>query len=271
MPLVINTNLAAQSTTNNLNVNQGQLQKSLARLSSGSRITSISDDASGTAVSMKMSAQIQRHDAVKGNVANATSFTQVQDGYMQNIATALERMGELSLLALDTTRQTNDLGLYDQEYQQLKTHVDGMIDKQFNGVDLFAAVGENMDVTVNSDGATMTMLAIDLAANIKTPIAADNLLTVDTAKVALANIDFVTQNLATSRAQVGAYQSRLNAISDQISIGSENLTAARSRIQDVDVAKESSEFARYNILVQSGTAMLAQANQLPQNVLRLLQ
>jgi flagellin len=271
MPLVINTNLAAQSTTNNLNINQGQLQKSLSRLSSGSRITSISDDASGTAVSMKMSAQIQRHDAVKGNVANATSFTQVQDGYMQNIATALERMGELSLLAMDTTRQTSDLGLYDQEYQQLKTHVDGMIDKQFNGVALFAPVGTDMNVTVNTDGATMTMEAIDLDTDIRAVLAPGNLLTTGDANAALDNIDTVTKSLATSRAQVGAYQSRLNAISDQITIGSENLTAARSRIQDVDVAKESSEFARYNILVQSGTAMLAQANQLPQNVLRLLQ
>ncbi len=267
--MVINTNTTAQTSAHNLQASQTQLSKSLARLSSGSKIVSPGDDAAGLAVSTRFDAQINRLGAAKNNVANAVSFTQTQDGYLKKIGKALDRMSELAILSQDVTKQNADRALYQKEFSELSSYVTSAAGKDFNGVSLFS--NTTLNVTTDSEGNTFAMAGIDLAVAAYTGATAGNVSTAAGALTALTAVKTAITQLATDRATVGAYQARLNYTSDQLTVGQENLSAANSRIKDVDVAEESTELARGNILVQSGTAMLAQANQLPQSVLRLLQ
>lgn len=267
--MVINTNIQALTASSNLQSSQAMLAKSLARLSSGSRITNPSDDAAGVAVASRLDSQIKRTDAAKTNVVNAISFTQTQDGYLKKVAKALDRMSELTLLAQDVTKGDSDRALYDTEFSQLIAYIDNSATKDFNGVSLFST--NTLNVTLDSEGNTFAMGGIDIGAAAYTGALAASVGTTTAALGALAAVKTAINQLASDRATIGAYQSRLNFTSEQLVISKENLSAASSRIQDTDVAEESTQFARYNILVQSGTAMLAQANALPQSVLRLLQ
>ena len=160
--MVINTNVEAQRTANNLNVSQTNLAKSLSRLSSGSRIVNPSDDAAGLAVSSRLRAQIKRLDSALSNVINAVSFTQTQDGFMKTVDKAFRRMGELAMLARDETKSSQDRALYDQEFQQLKDYVIDSTSKEFNSVPLFD--GADIAVTIDSEGDTFDMTGIDMAA-----------------------------------------------------------------------------------------------------------
>lgn len=267
--MVINTNITAQVSANNLQTSSSMLSKSLARLSSGQKIVNPSDDAAGLAVASRLNAQIQRTNAAKTNVSNAISFTQTQDGYLKNIAKALDRMSELTLLAQDVTKSDADRDLYNNEYSQLSAYITNAATKDFNGVALFSAT--NLNVTIDSEGNTFTMAGVDLGAAAYTTIATDDLSTIAGAVTALTNVKAAINQLSVDRSSIGAYQTRLNYTAEQLSVSAENLTAASSRIMDVDVAEESTQYAKANILVQSGTAMLAQANAMPNSVLRLLQ
>lgn len=267
--MIINTNIQAFAAATNLQSSQDMLSKSLARLSSGSKIINPADDAAGLAVASRLDSQIKRLEAAKTNVINAISFTQTQDGYLKKIAKALDRMSELSLLALDVTKGPSDLALYDTEFQQLSEYVRNTSTKDFNGVSLFST--STLKVTLDSEGNTFDMSGIDLAKTEYTNATSGNLLTTTAALAALDTVKTGITTLAADRATIGAFQARLNFTTEQLTISKENLSSASSRIQDVNVAEEATQFARYNILVQSGTAMLAQANQLPQSVLRLLQ
>lgn len=267
--MVINTNVQAQAASSNLQSSQAMLSKSLSRLSSGSKIVNPADDAAGLAVASRLDAQVSRLDAAKSNVGNAISFTQVQDGFMKKIAKAFDRMSELAILSQDVTKSDADRALYNAEFDQLSQYVQNTSDKDFNGVSLFSTTPLN--VTVDSEGGTFTMNGIDMATSNYTNVYSADISTTGAAATALQTVKNAITTLATDRANIGAYQSRLNYTSEQLVVTKENLTAASSRIKDVDVAEESTQYARYNILVQSGTAMLAQANQLPQSVLRLLQ
>jgi len=360
--MVINTNVEAQRTANNLNVSQTNLAKSLSRLSSGSRIVNPSDDAAGLAVSSRLRAQIKRLDSALSNVVNAVSFTQTQDGFMKTVDKAFRRMGELAMLARDETKSSQDRALYDQEFQQLKDYVIDSTAKEFNSVPLFD--GQPIAVTIDSEGDTFDMSGIDMTATkysdalfigdeindatgvIATGVytstghgltqgdvvrlnpadnadnggaitaATDYYVTVHDANsfsihataadataglvgtaikpTAITNTDFVNHTsrvnittaaeselaldkvrdaisrVAQDRAALGAVQSRLNFTNEQLSVTKENLSSAISRIADVDVAEEATQYARYQILVQSGTQMLTQANQLPNAALQLL-
>lgn len=267
--MVINTNISAMASASNLQASQAQLTKSLSRLSSGSKIVNPSDDAAGLAVASRLDAQVQRLAAAKSNVGNAISFTQTQDGYMKKIAKALDRMSELAILSQDVTKTDSDRSLYNAEFSQLSAYITNTATKDFNGVSLFS--NNQLDITIDSEGNTFSMNGIDLNAAGYTSATSSNISTTTAAATALTNVKSAITQLSTDRATIGAYQSRLHFTAEQLTISKENLTAASSRIQDVDVAEEATQYARYNILVQSGTAMLAQANQLPQNVLRLLQ
>jgi flagellin len=267
--MTINTNMAAQTAATNLQASEAMLAKSLARLSSGSKITSPADDAAGTAVSTRLDSQVNRLNAAKSNVANAVSFTQTQDGFLQKIGSALDRMSELSISAQDATKSNADRGLYDKEFQTLAAYVNSAGSKDFNGVSLFSGV--SLAISTDGDGSTFTMGGINLGAAAYTNVTSANVGTTPAATAALAAVKIAINQLADDRATIGAYQSRLSYTSDQLTVTAENLTAASSVIKDVDVAEESTQFARTNILVQSGTAMLAQANQEPQTVLKLLQ
>jgi len=239
------------------------LQKSLARLSSGSKLNNASDDAAGAAVSLKLDSQISRLNAAKSNVGNAISYSQTQDGYLKKVGTALDRMGELAVLAEDTTKSATDVALYDKEFAKLSSFITDTAGKQFNGVALFSATG--IDITEDEDGGAYTMSAVNLGDTAYTDATA-----LTAAKGSLVKVKAAITKLADDRANVGADQSVLQNISSTMSVLKDNLGAANSRIKDVDVAEESANFARQNILVQSGTAMLAQANALPQSALRLI-
>ena len=444
--MVINTNIEAQRTANNLQASQNRLQKTLSRLSSGSKIVNAADDAAGLAVSSRLESNIRRIGSVLNNLGNAMSLTQTQDGYLKNIDHAMQRMTELAMLAQDNTKQDQDRALYNKEFQHLMDYVLSTRTKDFNGVnlfdgskvdvvidpdgntfpvggvDLFSAVYESAlkkqswqltgnawqtsksgyqlnqttyEITADSfkltsdlwynagtwatsdnggqkydagtfvrnDGATITadppgantiafssgqyttvdlsnpnnaglglltsgvhftshtsgtFLASDPAGNGDLeyqhrgsvakgfyigvdPLAEDaaavafssgatittdqdlsaapfnatdlggiEIATIAGAKASLNVIFRALDELHLDRASLGAIQQRVEFTSDQLITSNQNLTQAKSRITDVDVASETTEYAKQQILVQSGTQMLRQANSLPQTALELL-
>ena len=267
--MTINTNIAAQNAAANLQTNQTMLSKSLARLSSGSKIVNPADDAAGMAVSTRLDAQVNRITAAQNNVGDATSFSQTQDGYLQKMGKALDRMSELSILSQDVTKTDSDRSLYNQEFTMLSQFVTDTGSKTFNGVPLFD--GTNLNVNVDSEGNTFTMAGVNLTATAYTDATSSTIDTAANAAAALSKITTAITQMSQDRATVGVSQARLNYTSDQLSISKENLMSASSQIKDVDVAEESTQFAKENILVQASTAMLAQANSQPQSVLKLLQ
>jgi len=289
----INTNSASTAAAYNLSNTNASLQKSLNRLSSGFRINSSADDAGGLAVSMKLSAAIRRTDATSANVGNALSLLQTQDGVLKNADKILNRMSELATLALDVTKSPGtggDLALYQTEIDTLKTQLGALLTEKFNGISLFGGtstqnntLGTNGSLAVyTSENAAQSVSISQLnlgfvsgTSGIGTTVTTTggggiHVTTSALASAAVSTLNTAIQNLATLRATNGAEQSRLTFASDMLSVNRQNLEAANSRIIDVDVAKESSQLARFNILQQAGTAMLAQANQSSQSVLRLL-
>jgi flagellin len=253
MSVVINTNYAATVASNNLAISNNALQKSLNRLSSGSKIVSPADDAGGLAVSMKLSAAAKRLGAEKNNIGNAVSFLQTQDGAMKAAASALERMSELAVLYQDVTKSTSDLANYATEFTALSTQLGSIATGTFNGNNLFGSTTLGTVSGVTIGGADISTAFGTLA--ISTP----------------SGIDTAIQNVATLRATNGAAQSRLGFASELVTTNKANLESANSRIIDVDVAAESTQLARWNTLVQAGTSMLTQANQSAQTALKLLQ
>lgn len=266
--MVINTNVSAQSGARHLSESSSLLAKSLARLSSGSKIVSPEDDAAGLAVSMRFDAQISRTAAAKSNVSNAISFSQTQDGFMGKVAKALDRMSELSVLAQDVTKSDSDRTLYNNEFSTLSSYITNVASKDFNGVSLFGSSA--LSVTIDSEGTTFSMSAVNLGTATYTGLSSASVSTSGGATSALTSVKNAITQLASDRATAGASLSRLQYTNEQLGVLKDNLSAANSRIKDVDVAEESTQYARYNILVQSGTAMLAQANAVPQSALRLL-
>jgi flagellin len=266
--MVINTNLAAQNAATLLMQSQANLNTSLQRLSSGSKITSPADDSAGLAVSMKLSAQMARISAASNNVNNAISFSQTQDGYIQQVNSAFSRMSELSVLAQDVTKTTSDRQLYQQEFSALGSYINNVATKDFNGVSLFN--GDTLNVTTDSDANTFGMVGIDLGGTTYATATADDISSVAGSVKALTDVKSAISQLASDRANIGANEESLSYYGNQLTTLNNNLSAANSQITDVDVATESTNYAKENILVQTGTAMLAQANSLPQSVLKLL-
>jgi len=396
--MVINTNIAATAAIRTLGESAKALSASLTRLSSGSKIVSPEDDAAGLAQSIKFDSQINRNHAVRSNITNAISFSQTQDGFLQKVQSALDRMSEISVLAQDVTKTDNDRESYNAEYQQLINSINDIASKEFNGVSLFQnspsrydvidpgdmtwqqakvdaenrgghlavitseeekksimsvlgddyyknlwigatdensegdwewVTGEdwnyenwrynqpdnnsgdehyahywgsriiydtetlgrteigvwndetnsqiygingkyiieyetNLDVTIDHKGNKFTLESIHTA------IGEGSIATASDANTALSNIKKSINVLAESRAKIGSNITRLKSTAGSLSNLNENLSAANSRIKDVDVAEESTRFARSSILVQSGTAMLSQANILPEMVLKLV-
>jgi flagellin len=266
--MVINTNTSAQTSARSLSESSNMLAKSLARLSSGSKIVSPEDDAAGLAVSVRFDAQVSRLNAANANVGNAISLNQTQDGFLKKVSKALDRMGELAVLAQDVTKTDADRALYNKEFTTLGAYVDNVATKDFNGVSLFD--GTALDVTVDSDGNTFNNTGVDLTSTTYTTATSATVDTASNASTALDNVKTAITQLSTDRATIGANIARLSYTSEQLGVLKDNISAANSRIKDVDVAEESTNFAKYNILVQAGTAMLAQANSTPQSALRLL-
>jgi flagellin len=290
---VINTNIQAIVAARNLNRSQEMLGRSLGRLSSGSKLGNPGDDPAGLAVAGKMDAQSLRVGAALTNVQNATSFVQTADGYMGGMASVLTRLGELASLSQDPTKSPSDVALYQQEFQslqdQLRSTIGGTTAEiggttgvasplgTFNGTPLFGSTalgGTVLDIGASA-GQQMTIPDTNLRTGAMLKViqqdANGKYLLSATDSTAVTQLGGADQALGTQRATLGAAQSRLSLASTTLTVQNQNLASALSGIRDVDVAQESTQLARYNILVQSGTAMLAQANQTPQSVLKLLQ
>ena len=285
----INSNSAASAAAYNLNNVNTSLQKSLNRLSSGSRINSSVDDAGGLAVSMRLSAAIRRTEATQANVSNAQAFLETQDGVLKTADKVVSRMSELAQLATDVTKSSSDLALYQTEANGLKAQLSGMLNEKFNGISLFQVgtghitpmTSNTLSVVSTQDGTqTVGITQADLSSvayivgTIGMGQAATttgiNISSVSAAQIAITQVNMAIQNLAQLRAYNGSEQTRLNFAADTLVMNKTNLESANSRIVDVDIAAESSNLARLNILQQAGTAMLAQANQSSQSLLRLL-
>ena len=286
----INTNTASSAAAYNLSSTNVNLQKSLNRLSSGSRINSSADDAGGLAVSMKLSASIRRTEASQANVNNAISLLETQDGVLKTADKVVSRMSELVQLATDVTKSTTDTALYKTEFQSLQSQLSSMLGEKFNGVSLFNSGGNDATITTTNTltvvtaqdgGQTVSITQADLGAvayyvgtgsggNLGTADIDDVFGSATAAAAAVTTITAAIQNLATLRATNGSEQVRLTFAADMLAVNKTNIEAANGRITDVDIASESANLARLNILQQAGTAMLAQANQSNQSILRLL-
>ncbi len=274
MSVVINTNYAATVASNNLAASNTMLQKSLNRLSSGSKIVTPADDAGGLAVSLKLSAAATRSGAVSTNIGNAVSFLQTQDGGLKVAGDILNRMGELKTLYGDVTKTTSDQANYNTEFTALQLQLTAIATEQFNGKSLFGTTTNAVSVT--EDGSTTSAITLGASDLTSTASGGVGVVTANTTStslgvITLTQITDALETVATLRAANGAGQSRLGFAASLLTTNKANLEAASSRITDVDVAQESTQLARWNTLVQAGTSMLAQANQSAQTALKLLQ
>jgi len=267
----LNATGAASSASYYMDQNNRNLQKSLTRLSSGYRINSAVDDPGGLAVSMKLSAAIRRTDAVSANVGNALSFLQSQDGVLEVASDILLRMSELSTLASDAAVSTSDIALYDTEFQELQDNMSSLLTEEFNGVALFDG-GATLAVVTSENGTqTAGITKVDLDAVEATVVAIAGITTTVLATAASVTLETAIQDVAELRAGNGAEQSRFSFAQDILAVNRVNLEAANGRIMDVDIAEESTNFARLRIIQEAGLAMLAQANTSAESLIRLLE
>jgi len=242
------------------------LSTALAQLSSGSKVTSPQDDSAGLAVSMSLVAQEGENTAASNNISDALSFNQTQDGYIQTITSALDRMSELAVQAQDVTKSSSDIQLYQNEFSSLASYVNSVASQSFNGVSLFD--GTSFNVTIDSGGDTFSMTGVDLTSATFTTLT--NASVVSNAAQALTDVTNAITQLATDSGTIGTNEETLTDYNDQLQTLNNNLSAANSTIMDVNVATASTQYAQANILVQAGTAMLAQANTMPDLALKLI-
>ena len=271
MSVVINSNIAASVAANNLAYSTSMLQTSLNKLSSGSKIVNPSDDAGGLAVSMKLTATENREQALQNNIGDATSFLQTQDGALQVAGSVLDRISQLETLYQDPTKNTSDQANYDDEFTQLQAELTNLTTESFNGVAMFGTTSFTVDVTddlSSSSGVTVTAQNLGSTATGVGSLTASSVTSLG--NLQLSQITAAIQNVATMRADNGAEQSRLGFASTMLTTNSTNLQTAISRISDVDVAQETTNLAKWNVLVQAGTSMLSQANQSAQVALKLI-
>lgn len=278
----INHNIAALNTHRQLGINNGSAGKNIEKLSSGLRINRAGDDAAGLSISEKMRGQIRGLDMASKNAQDGISMIQTTEGALQEVHSILQRMRELAVQASNDTNVTADRTAMGQELAELGKEITRIKDtSEFNKQKLLdATAGDGAGLVTfqvgANDGQTMTVdfatAGIDLTAvetNVGALTAAD---VVDsaTATALITTIDTEIESVSAGRSLLGATQNRLEHTVNNLDNASENLTAAESRIRDVDMAKEMMDFTKNNILTQAAQAMLAQANQQPQGVLQLL-
>lgn len=275
MTAVINTNIASLNAQRNLGTSQMSLNKSIERLSSGLRINSAKDDAAGLSIATRMDSQIRGSTVAIRNANDAISYAQTADGALGGVTDALQRMRELAVQSANATNNVGDRTNLNAEFKQLQeeiTRITGNTtfnsNKVLNGTANTFQVGADTTDTITVTGTDLT----DAAA--KTALAADSA-TVDVTDVAKATasitaIDAALDEVNTERATFGAVQNRFNSVVSNLQNKVENTSAAKSRIMDADFAAETANLTRGQILQQAGTAMLAQANSLPNGVLALL-
>ena len=274
----INTNVMALNASNMLAGNQGAVQKSIGKLSSGLRINGAADDASGLAISEKMRSQIRGLDQAESNAQDGISLIQTAEGALQQTTDILQRMRELIVKAEnDGVLTGEDKTAIGVEIESLKTEIDRIADStSFNGKTLLngdysGATGKGkLNFKIGANTNTCDTLGVTIG-SMKANDLSLNTVTISDAKTSLEAIDKAILDVSSQRAKLGAVQNRMEYAIESLSTTSENLTSAESRIRDVDMASEMVNYTKNNILQQSAMSMLAQANQQPQQILSLLQ
>jgi flagellin len=273
MPQTINTNIASLNAQRNLNTSQTSLATSMQRLSSGLRVNSAKDDAAGLAIAERMNTQVRGMNVAIRNANDAISLAQTAEGALGKLSDMMQRMRELAVQAANATNGAGDRANLDAEYQELAAEITRTISStRFNGIDILAAGAGPQDFQVGpNSGDTVTVTTTDMSGNADIgAVTAGDLLLAANAGTALGDIDTALDTINTERALYGAVQNRFEAVITTLQVAAENQAAARGRIMDADYAAETSNMSRAQILQQAGTAMVAQANQLPQQVLQLL-
>lgn len=266
------TNTSALTVFKSLSRNTGKLAGSAERLATGLRINRASDDAAGLAISETMRAQIKGADMAVENINNAVNFINTAEGYLQNISDVLGRMEELAVQYKDDTKSTDDKANINVEFQKLASELDTIVSTRakFNSASIFGSTAKTLAVGPDG-GQTFTIAGTDLDMASNTGFSAVSGSGKSLASnVTVGNVQTAITQVSKFRATLGSYQSQLQFTMTGLQNYSENISASESRIRNVDVAKEATNFSRYQIQVQAGTAMLAQANALPQSVLSLL-
>lgn len=277
MGLRINTNVASLSAQRSLGINMKAQNDNLRKLSSGERITRAGDDAAGLAISENLKASIRGMRQAKRNAGDAISLLQVAEGGMNEISSMIIRLRELSVQAASDTVGATERGFSDIEFQNLKQEIDRISKStEFNGIKLLDGSGGKLEFQVgikndplldrlsyDGSGADASLEALNLAI--------DGVSTKEGAQGALKKLDDALVHINGVRANFGALQNRLQSTSNNLEVSDENLSAANSRIRDVDVASETADMTKNNILLQAGISVLSQANQTPNSALKLLQ
>ncbi|MBL7543048.1 MAG: flagellin FliC [Bdellovibrionaceae bacterium] len=276
MGLRINTNVAALNAQKNLYMTGINQNRSMARLASGQRINQAADDAAGLAISENLKAQIRGLRQANRNANDGISLVQIAEGSLNEVSNMLIRLRELGVQAASDTIGDTERRFLDVEYQQLKSEIQRVTEStQYNGYDLLNGTGGIIDIQVgvnndpfkdrisfNAGAANATLESLG--------IVAESLETKESAQVGLQSVDNALVMVNAIRANFGAMQNRLQSTSNNLLVYDENMSAANSRIRDADVAAESAEMVRNSILMQAGTSVLGQANQVNQLALKLL-
>ena len=278
MAQVINTNVFSINAQRSLNKSQGVLGTSMERLSSGLRINRAKDDAAGLAISQAFTSQITGMDQAVRNANDGISLVQSAEGGLEEVASMLQRMRELSVQAANGTYNATDRSYLNDEFEQLQNEISRVSNAtQFNGIDILGS-GQAITMQVGFDsGANHIMIVstIDITATDATGIGSALATSLSVSSILAANsaisvIDIAVQNVNDYRSQLGSKQNRMEHTIANLENVIENQSAARSGIMDADFAKETANMTRVQILQQAGSAMLSQANQVPNNVLSLL-
>ena len=279
MAISLLTNVASQNAQRNLSATQTALAGSIGKLSSGMRINSAADDAAGLGISENLKADLRSLGQAQRNANDGVSMSQVAEGSMNEMAGIVTRMRELAVQSANQTLGGTERGYIQTEFSQLRNEVNRISAvTEFNGqklIDGSASAGLTFQVgmqNTNNDRISMsiTKLTTSTLGSTSLHIASASLSTVTGARNALGAFDKAIEQLSTARSKVGAVQNRMQITISNLSVAQENLSAANSRIRDVDVASESSTLTKSQILSQAGLAVLSQANQLPNSALSLL-
>ena len=273
MSTVINTNVPALIAQRSLSKTSGEMSIALQRLSTGLRINSAKDDAAGLAISERLTSQIRGYNQAIRNAGDGISLAQTAEGGMDGITSGLQRMRELAVQAANYSNTTEDRAAINAEFSQLKTEIDRVSTQtKFNTKSLLDGSFTAADFQVGpNSGEIITVSAItNLGATALGITAAVDVTTAANASSALSTIDTALNTVTTARANLGASINRFEQTISNLRVTVESLQTSRSRVQDADFAAETASLTRLQILQQSGTAVLAQANAIPQNVLSLL-
>jgi flagellin len=277
MPQTINTNLASLNAQRNLTGSQMSLATSMQRLSSGLRVNSAKDDAAGLAIAERMSAQSRGMSVASRNANDGISMSQVAEGALGQVSNLLQRMRELAVQSNNGTNTNADKDSLNQEFQQLAKEINRVVaGTTFNGKAILGADAGTVTFQIGANTTTNDTIDVnfsDLTSNASIASAAGSTVSIGsgaTVSTVIDSIDAALDTVNSQRAILGATQSRFEAIISNLQIGVENQSAARSRIMDADFAAETANLSRAQVLQQAGNAMVAQANQLPQQVLSLL-